>query len=92
MDHGTILTRIVATPGTCGGVPRLDGTRIPARLIVEELRGGTPEPEIMEAYPSLPPDGIDAVRLWAHENGISVDPGAQGGFEAEDADNDADIL
>ncbi len=46
----------------------------------------------MEAYPSLPPDGIDAVRLWARENGISVNPGAQGGFEAEDADNDADIL
>lgn len=81
MDHGTILTRIVATPGTCGGVPRLDGTRLPVETLVAELRAGTSEEDIRAERPYLPPDVFTEVRRWCAENGISLDAGAEGGFE-----------
>jgi len=40
-DIGTLIVR---TPGTCGGGPRITGTRITVQYIVNEIRAGaTPE-------------------------------------------------
>lgn len=69
--------RITCTPGFVGGSPRIDGTRIPAMAIVAQIRGGMSEAEIFEDYPGLPPDGIEAVRRWADENGVSLERGAE---------------
>ena len=44
--------------------------------IAAELRAGASPEEIFHHYPSLPIDGIEAVRLWAAENRISLDPEA----------------
>jgi uncharacterized protein (DUF433 family) len=67
---------VTSNPDIIGGWPCVSGTRIPAMTIVAELRAGTSELDIFDGYPSLPVDGIDAVRKWAEDNGISLDPGA----------------
>ena len=69
-------TEIMSRPGYMGGWPCVGLTRVPAMTIVAELRGRPTEAEIFDGYPSLPPDGIDAVRRWAAENGLSLDPNA----------------
>ena len=45
---------IVVTPGTCGGKPRIDGTRIRVQDIVvwHERQGRSPE-QIVASYPQL---------------------------------------
>jgi uncharacterized protein (DUF433 family) len=64
---------VVTDPKILGGWPCVSGTRVPAMTIVAELRAGTSSREIFTHYPSLPPDGIEAVRRWAERNGISVE-------------------
>ena len=44
---------IVRTPGICGGEPRVDGTRVPVRCIVIELRLQGDLAGIQRAYPGL---------------------------------------
>jgi len=64
--HGVI----VSTPGTCGGKPRIDGTRICVQDIYywHEIDGDSVE-EIMEEYPHLSRAGIHAALsyFWDHE-------------------------
>jgi uncharacterized protein (DUF433 family) len=62
-----------SNPDILGGMPCVRGTRVPAMTIVAYIRDGYSDREIFEDYPSLPLDGIDAVRRWAAENGISLD-------------------
>jgi len=56
------------------GMPCVRGTRVPAMTIIAEIRGGSTREEIFHHYPSLPIDGIEAVRRWAEEQGISLEP------------------
>jgi uncharacterized protein (DUF433 family) len=44
--------------------------------IVAEIRAGTSRVEMFHHYPTLPLDGIEAVRRWAEEQGISLEPEA----------------
>ena len=66
--------RVVSDPEVMGGWPCVSGTRVPARTIVIEIRAGTTDEEIFDHYPSLPVDGIDAVRAWAKAHNISLEP------------------
>ncbi|HEX8665854.1 MAG TPA: DUF433 domain-containing protein [Beijerinckiaceae bacterium] len=69
-------TQIRSRPNYMGGWPCVGDTRVPAMTIVAEIRGGLTEAEILDGYPSLPPDAIDVVKAWAAANGISLDPEA----------------
>lgn len=69
-----IEAEVSSNPDIMGGWPCVRGTRVPAMTIVAELRGGTSDFEIFSHYPSLPVDGIDAVRRWAAESGVSLKP------------------
>ena len=62
-----------SNPDILGGMPCVRGTRVPAMTIVAYFRDGYSDREIFEDYPSLPLDGIDPVRRWAAENGVSLD-------------------
>jgi uncharacterized protein (DUF433 family) len=73
--HQPILpAEVSSNPDIMGGMPCVRGTRVPAETIVAYLRAGYSRREIFEDYPSLPLDGIDAVKAWAAENGIDVTP------------------
>ena len=65
---------VSSNPDIMGGTPCVRGTRVPAMTIVAYIRDGYSDFEIFKDYPSLPIDGIDAVRRWAMENGVSVAP------------------
>jgi uncharacterized protein (DUF433 family) len=56
-----------------GGTRCVRGTRVPAETIVAYLRAGRSDREIFRDYPSLPLDGIEAVRRWARERGMSLE-------------------
>ena len=62
-----------SNPDILGGMPCVRGTRVPAMTIVAYIRDGYSDFDIFRDYPSLPIDGIGAVRRWAAENGISLD-------------------
>jgi len=67
------IARIEQTPGTCGGKPRIAGTRIKVSLvaILSERNRMTPD-EIVEAYPHLSLAQVHAALAyyWEHRDEI----------------------
>ncbi len=59
-----LRTEIVSRPGVMSGAPVVGGTRILAETIMAYITAGHSDSEIFEDYPSLPVDGVDAVRRW----------------------------
>src|SRR5438094_10179018 len=66
--------RIVSTPGTCGGRPRIDGHRITVEdvAIWHERMGMGPD-EIVSAYPSITLSHVYAALAYYHENRGRID-------------------
>jgi uncharacterized protein (DUF433 family) len=56
---------VIVDQSVMGGEPVVRGTRIPAVTIAAYLAAGRSDQEIFEDYPSLPVDGIEAVRRWS---------------------------
>jgi uncharacterized protein (DUF433 family) len=66
--------RIVSTPGTCGGKPRLEGHRITVRhIVLEHQREGMSPDEIASAYPGLKLSEIYAALAHYHDNRAEID-------------------
>ena len=71
-----IGTMIVRTPGTLGGRPRIDGTRIGVHSIVTEMRyaKATPEDLVSENYwPYLTLAQVYAAIAYYHANKAEID-------------------
>lgn len=67
-EETLLLKRIVATPGTLGGKPRIDGTRIAVYHILEALAAGDTIEDILESFDYLKPEDIRAALLYgAHQ-------------------------
>ena len=66
--------RIVSTPGTCGGRPRIDGHRITVENVAiwHERMGLSPD-EIVSAYPSLTLSNVHAALAYYYENRERID-------------------
>jgi len=62
-----LLQRISIDPNICFGKPCIRGTRIWVDVIVENLAAGASEQEILNAYPALTADDINAARTYARE-------------------------
>ncbi len=59
-----LLKRIVSTPGTLGGRPRIDGTRVGVSHILEALAAGDTADEIVADFPYLTHDDIRAALIY----------------------------
>jgi uncharacterized protein (DUF433 family) len=59
--------RIVATPDTLVGKPRIKGTRISVELIVGWLANGWTFEQILESYPNIAREDILAALAFAAE-------------------------
>lgn len=72
--------RIVSTPGTCGGRPRIDGHRITVEDIAiwHERRGMSPD-EIVTAYPSITLADVHAALSYYYENRERIDADIRAG-------------
>ncbi len=56
---------IVADPNTLGGKPRLEGTRISVEFLLELLASGATREEILDAYPQVTGEGLEAALRYA---------------------------
>lgn len=66
--------RIVSTPGTCGGRPRVDGHRITVKhIVLDHQRDGMSPDEIVSAYPSLTLSDIYAALAFYHDHRAEID-------------------
>jgi uncharacterized protein (DUF433 family) len=62
-----LAPQIISDPDIMGGVPVVKGTRIPVRMILDNLEVGHTFEEILENYPTLTREKIQAVVHWAAE-------------------------
>ncbi|HIK08101.1 MAG TPA: DUF433 domain-containing protein [Trichormus sp. M33_DOE_039] len=60
-----LLTRITQTPGQCGGRPCIGGMRISVSDILEMLGENVSVSEILEDFPDLEAQDIQACLLFA---------------------------
>ncbi len=60
-----ITDRITIDSDLCNGKPTIRGKRITVQTVLEFLSAGDGKEEILEAYPSLEPEDIDACLKFA---------------------------
>ena len=60
-----MLDRIEIEPRRCGGTPVIKGTRIPVAVILDQLADGQTWESLLEGYPALTLEDIQAVLLFA---------------------------
>ncbi|MBD2089509.1 DUF433 domain-containing protein [Microcoleus sp. FACHB-1515] len=60
-----LLLRITQTPGQCGGRPCIRGMRIRVSDVLEMLAENVSVSEILEDFPDLEPEDIQACLLFA---------------------------
>ncbi len=66
--------RIVSTPGTCGGKPRIDGHRITVKhIVLDHQREGLSPDEIVSAYPRLTLSDVYAALAYYHDHRADID-------------------
>ena len=64
-----IREHIVSTPDTCGGKPRIAGSRIQVKhVVVMHERQGMSPAEIVSAYPQLTLAGVYAALAYYHDH------------------------
>jgi uncharacterized protein (DUF433 family) len=56
---------ITVDPNVLFGKPAIRGTRIPVDLVLDELAGGTSIEQLLEEYPRLTREAINAVFAFA---------------------------
>lgn len=59
--------RIVATPDTLFGRPRIAGTRIGVDFVLDLLASGWTEAQILDQYPHLKPEDLQAVFAFVRD-------------------------
>ena len=67
MTTSDLLTRIVIDPAVCSGKPCIRGTRIDISIVLDALAGGLSAEEIIEHYPHLQKEDIQAAMAYAAE-------------------------
>ena len=61
---------IVSNPAVMMGKPVIAGTRITVELILEKLAAGETAEQILEAYPHLTQEGIQAAINFGSQNNV----------------------
>ena len=56
---------ITADPEVCHGKPCIKGTRIMVSVVLDNLAAGVPLDELLESYPSLTRDAVQAAIAYA---------------------------
>jgi uncharacterized protein (DUF433 family) len=64
---------VVATPGTCGGAPRIDGTRIRVSQIVLMTEQGLSADEIIRSLPHLTLGQVYSALSYYHDHRSAID-------------------
>ena len=62
------IDRIELNPTVCNGKPVIKGTRIPVSVILDQIADGETWHEILEGYPELRREDIQAALIYARES------------------------
>ena len=65
MAAADLLARIAAEPGKMGGKPVIRVRRVTPAMVLTMLAQGASREAVLDAYPVLEPDDIDACLLYA---------------------------
>lgn len=66
MDTTQLLARITSDPEIFGGKPIVRGLRISVATVVGLLAQGAPVEEVLDDYPALTRDDVQACLAYAH--------------------------
>ena len=66
MVDPSLLRRITSDPEIFGGKPIVRGQRISVELVLSLLAQGVPQQELLQDYPSLEAQDIQACLAYAH--------------------------
>jgi len=69
----TVATHIEITPGTCGGKPRIAGTRIRVQDVVIWTEKGLSPDEIIDQHPHITLADVYAALTWYHDHRAEID-------------------
>jgi uncharacterized protein (DUF433 family) len=72
-NQQTIANHIDVTPGTCGGKPRIAGTRIRVQDIVLWTEQGRSPDQIITDYPQLTHGDVYAALTYYHDNRLLIE-------------------
>jgi uncharacterized protein (DUF433 family) len=72
-SHEPTTSHVVATPGTCGGAPRIAGTRIRVSQIVRMTEQGMSADEIITSLPHLTLGQVYGALSYYHDHREAVD-------------------
>ena len=93
VDWRTLLT---SDPAVCDGQLCASGTRVPVTTILDSLAEGSTREQILQSYPSLKPEHVDAALAYAAElarvDGIAVPPTPEEAPELIGTDEAAKLL
>ena len=64
------MSRIIVNPEILGGKPIIEGTRLSVEHVLGLLASGMSDAEIIEAYPELNEENIQAVLAYASRHSI----------------------
>lgn len=64
-EHPDLLERISVDPNICHGKPCIKGTRIPVFVLLDSLAAGMTPQEIIEEYPPVTEEDIQAALYYA---------------------------
>ncbi len=73
MDALVEKSHIDCTPGTCGGAPRIAGTRIRVSQIVLLNESGSSPDQIVTSYPHLKLSDVYAALAYYHDHREAID-------------------
>ena len=65
MKSAALLARIAVEPGKTGGKPVIRGRRVTPSMILDMLANGATRHDVLQAYPVLEPEDIDACLHYA---------------------------
>lgn len=72
--------RVTVDPGVCHGKACIRGTRVMVSVILDNLAAGMAREEILQSYPALRPEDINAAMAYAaelaRERVVPLEPGA----------------
>ena len=65
MNAADLLARIASEPGKMGSKPVIRGRRVTPSIVLTMFANGASREAVLEAYPVLEPEDIDACLLYA---------------------------
>ena len=69
-----LIIRITINPEVCSGKPTIRNPRYTVDLVLDLLSAGMKDTEILEDYPALEPDDINACLAFASQLSVTRSP------------------